>query len=110
MNEHEAGNSTVGDQLKKISDHLTYLEKKIDQILAQSQSQSRPSSGGFQPRRPGGFGGRPDRGGYSGGGGYRGNNSYGRPQGGRDGGRGGQDRGPGRSEGRAPGYHKKASY
>ncbi len=91
MSEHEPGNSAVGDQLKKIADHLGYLEKKIDQILAQSQ----PRSGGFQPRRPGGFAGRPNRGNYnSGPGGHSGsqNHSY------------------GRGHGRPTGFHKKASF
>lgn len=46
---------SVSDQLKKIQDQLSYLERKVDQLLAQSF------------RRGGGGGGRPH---YQGGGGH----------------------------------------
>ena len=40
----------VSAQLKKIVDHLVFLEKKIDTLLAQSQGQPPFKSQGFGPR------------------------------------------------------------
>ncbi len=37
-------------QLERIADHLVFLEKKLDQLLAESK-QPRPFQGGFGPRR-----------------------------------------------------------
>ena len=59
------GSEDVSEQLKKISDHLGFLEKKIDTLIEQSQNRrpggfSRPSGGGHfgnnrRPQRSGGF-------------------------------------------------------
>lgn len=49
--------STMSAQLKRIEDHLRFLEKKLDTLLEQSQSQNR------RPYNPGfGGGDRPNRG------------------------------------------------
>lgn len=44
FNSSESGDMSVQGQLKKIADHLVFLEKKIDSIIEQSRNQ--------QPRRP----------------------------------------------------------
>ncbi len=70
----------VNEQLKRISDQLGFLEKKIDSLIEQ-----RSGGGGGSFRRPGGFGGgRPNRGGQHRPGGFGGNRD-----GNREGGMGG---------------------
>ena len=70
--EHSHQHTEILQQLKKISEHMGFLEKKIDQLI-DSRGNSRPSFGGpnrfgggnregfrppsresFRPRRPGG--------------------------------------------------------
>jgi hypothetical protein len=48
----------LSQQLKKISEHLTFLEKKIDTLIEQSGNRGNTQSGGFAPRRD--FGPRRD--------------------------------------------------
>lgn len=78
------GNSDVSFQLKKIIDHLGFLEKKIDQILAQSsQKPTGFVASGNRPYRPS-FGNSarpPFRPANRAPGGFRGGHDQGRPQG-----------------------------
>ena len=57
----ELSNTDVSAQLKKIEDHLGFLEKKLDTLLEQSQNRSKPFNAGFGGDRPN-RGYRPNRG------------------------------------------------
>lgn len=96
----EVLDGSIAAQLKKIQEHLNFLEKKLDTLIDNSQRQpsERPS---FRESRPGGF--RPRE--FGGGGGFRsggprrddrGPRGHGRPDG-RE-----PFRGAGRPEGREP--------
>ena len=60
----QEGNMDINSQLKKIADHLVYLEKKLDQLLGQSRGGS-SSGGGYRPYGGGGAGNRYGSGGGS---------------------------------------------
>ncbi len=59
---NEIDNTDVAAQLKRIADHLGFLEKKLDTLLEQSQNR-RPFNTGFGGDRPN-RGYRPNRPGY----------------------------------------------
>ncbi len=76
----------LSEQIKKLAEHLTFIEKKLDQLLEARDRQPshnadpRPSSfqqrpGGFRPNGPGGF--RPSGSGFRPNTGYRPNNAGG---------------------------------
>lgn len=94
----EVLDGSIAAQLKKIQDHLNFLEKKLDTLIDNSQRQPSSDRPSFRDSRPGGF--RPRE---FGGGGFRsggprrddrGSRGHGRPEG-RE-----PFRGAGRPEGR----------
>ncbi len=82
----EVLDGSIAAQLKKIQDHLNFLEKKLDTLIDNSQRQPSSDRPSFRDSRPGGF--RPRE--FGGGGGFRsggprrddrGSRGHGRPEG-----------------------------